>query len=301
MSGLRARRAARDTQVRHTLVAWLSLSMLAACELSRAAVGPGPPAALPDISFVFRQAGAEPRRLSLRTLAEHTKALHVETDDPYYRRRKHFRAVALAPVLTYAYGRDAASLRRELFVLKATDGYAVPIAGERLFEEGAFIAFDDVEVPGFEPIGPKRASPSPAYLVWTRKGQDDLDTHPRPWQLESFELASFETLYPHTIPVGEASAGPAMEGMQVFRDHCIKCHAINREGGRVGPDLNVPRSIVEYRPEAQLRAYIVDPRTFRYGAMPAHPTLTDQDLDGLMAYFRAMATRKHDVDAEREP
>jgi hypothetical protein len=68
----------------------------------------------------------------------------------------------------------------------------------------------------------------------------------------------------------------------------------NREGGRVGPDLNVPQSIVEYRPDAQIRAYIQNPATFRYGNMPAHPDLNNADLDHLLAYFHAMATRKHD-------
>ena len=80
-----------------------------------------------------------------------------------------------------------------------------------------------------------------------------------------------------------------------FRDHCIKCHAINREGGRVGPELNVPQSIVEYRPEEQIRAYIRNPATFRYGAMPPHPGLREAEMDALIAYFRAMSTHKHDT------
>jgi mono/diheme cytochrome c family protein len=86
-------------------------------------------------------------------------------------------------------------------------------------------------------------------------------------------------------------------GFSVFARECVRCHAVNREGGRVGPDLNVPQSVVEYRPEAQLRAYIRDPRSFRYGNMPAHPHLRDAELDGLLAYFRAMRARKHDPDA----
>ena len=44
----------------------------------------------------------------------------------------------------------------------------------------------------------------------------------------------------------------------------------------------------------QIKAYIHDPKTFRYGNMPAHPDLSPTDLDALIAYFRAMARRKHD-------
>ena len=36
---------------------------------------------------------------------------------------------------------------------------------------------------------------------------------------------------------------------------------VNQEGG-TGPELNVPKSIVEYRPEAQIKAYIKDPALF---------------------------------------
>jgi mono/diheme cytochrome c family protein len=113
------------------------------------------------------------------------------------------------------------------------------------------------------------------------------------------EVTRFEAAFPHTVPTGEAADSPAMRGFAVFARECVRCHAVNREGGRVGPELNVPQSIVEYRPEAQVRAYIQNPLAFRYGNMPAHPHLTAGDLDGLIAYFRAMSTRKHDPDAAR--
>ena len=58
----------------------------------------------------------------------------------------------------------------------------------------------------------------------------------------------------------------------------------------------MPQSIVEYRPRAQIRAYIRDPREFRYGVMPAHRDLSEAQLDALIAYFEAMAQRKHDPE-----
>ena len=87
---------------------------------------------------------------------------------------------------------------------------------------------------------------------------------------------------------------PARQGFSIFQRECVSCHAINGEGGKVGPELNVPRSIVEYRPVEQIRAYVKNPQSFRYTTMPPHPHLTDADLDALVAYFRAMSALKHD-------
>ena len=59
----------------------------------------------------------------------------------------------------------------------------------------------------------------------------------------------------------------------------------------------MPRSIVEYRTVAWIRGYIRDPQATRYTSMPAHRDLGEDDLDALVAYFRAMSERKQDLRA----
>ena len=171
--------------------------------------------------------------------------------------------------------------------------------GTRLLEGGAHIAIEDVDVPGWEPIGPQKANPGPFYLVWTKPHQQSLETHPRPWQLAAIEIVRFEDAFPRTVPAGLAEGDPGWKGFAVFKEQCVHCHAMNRQGGRVGPELNVPRSIVEYRPVDQIKAYIKNPLDFRYSAMPPHPTMTDETLDAIVAYFEAMKTRKQDEDAAK--
>ena len=219
----------------------------------------------------------------------------VTTNDPYYVKIKRFRGLPLAPLLERAF--PQADLATSTFVLRAADGYAVPIEGSRLLEPGAFLAIADLDAPAWEPIGPAKVSPAPFYLVWQGQDRANLTTHPRPWQLKQIERVRFETAFPHTAPGETASDAPSWRGFRTFRAQCLSCHAINREGGRVGPELNVPQSIVEYRPEAQIRAYIRNPRTFRYGNMPPHPDLRDEDLDALVGYLSAMKSRKFDPDA----
>ena len=65
----------------------------------------------------------------------------------------------------------------------------------------------------------------------------------------------------------------------------------------IGPDLNVPRSIVEYRPAEQIKAFIRDPQSFRYTTMPPPPHLGEEQLDALLEYFEAMSRRKADPAA----
>lgn len=260
-------------------------------------IGPGcktEPKPESGVTLSFVEQGEALRTLSLSKLLTAAGTEEWRAFDPYYEREKTWRTVPLHPVLEAGFKRPIAELAEVDFVLRAVDGYTVPISGVRLLEAGAYIAYADVEVPEWEPIGTQKAHPGPLYLVWRGPAQQVLKDYPRPWQLAEIEIAPFAALFPHTIPTGEPEGSPAMRGFQTFKKRCVKCHAMNQEGGSVGPELNIPQSIIEYRPEAQIRAYIRNPATFRYGGMPANLDLTDAELDELIAYFKAMSTRKHD-------
>ncbi len=251
-----------------------------------------PPPADAGATLTFVRDGKTVATLSRSDLTASIAPETVEGFDPYYGKNKRFRALRLSRVLERGFG-SSAPFDKDEFVLRARDGYAVPMRGLLVTEEGAFVAIEDLDVPGWEPIGPQHANPGPFYLVWSKAEQTNLDAHPRPWELEKIEIAKFDAIYPHTSP-GEGASPEVRRGYESFRDRCIKCHAINREGGHVGPDLNVPQNVTEYRPEPQIRAYIKNPATFRYGNMPAHLDMKDDELDAIVAYLRAMKDRKHD-------
>lgn len=262
---------------------------------SAATTGTSPlPEADAELDFTLRGRGV--RSLSKRELAERIPPERVQGYDPYYKADKTFLALPIASVLELGFAGEKVDLATTHYVLRASDGYTVPMTGEQLVGDGAYLALTDVDNPGWSPIGSQKAHPGPFYLVW--KDHPSLESHPRPWQLVGIEIATFEDVFPRTAPTGLADDHPARRGYATFRKRCIKCHAINQQGGLVGPELNIPQNITEYRPEQQIRAYIRNPLTFRYSKMPPAPDLSEAQLDELVAYLSAMKDRKQDPKAK---
>jgi len=254
----------------------------------------------PVLSFVDAQGGV--RAIGLRALRAACSESAIEVDDPYQKRRVRYAAVPLRCALDLGFEATggADGLRGQSLLLRALDGYTRPVAGRELLEPGGYLAFGEVDrmkdggAPKFSPIDRRGIDPGPFYMVWTGASQNDPHVHAWPYQLSKIEVAPFEKTFPKTVPRGLDASDPGWAGYALFQRSCASCHSINGEGGKVGPDLNVPRSIVEYRPIADIRAYIRNPEAFRYTSMPAHPNLSEADLDHLIAYFVAMSQRKDD-------
>ena len=262
----------------------LALALLAVPSLARGA------------TLAFLRDGAVVRRIDTAALEHACGVTTIEVTDPYYETAKRYRACPLAKVVEAGFGAPAARLDGEDVVFHALDGYTKPSTVARLDEAGGFVAFGEADRAGggFAPIGRRRLDPGPFYVVWTGAEQRDTHRYPWPYQLASIELTSLAKTLPHTVPAGVPAGDPAWRGWDIFKSDCVACHTVNGEGGTVGPDLNVPQSIVEYRPVEQIKAYVRNPATFRYGNMPAHEYLDAGDLDALVAYFRAMKDRKRD-------
>jgi mono/diheme cytochrome c family protein len=288
------------TGARRLLLAVLVAAASSAAVAARAADPSAPaPAGAGDSTLRFLRDGDVVTQLD-RAALEHACAVQtVQIDDPYYRTRKSFRACPLRRVLELGFGEDALAHPDDEIFLRARDGYVKTATAKLLAQDGGYLAIADADHardgdPGWQPIDRRQVDPGPYYLVWAKPEQRDAHRYPWPYQLVAIEITDFAREYPHTVPSKAKRDTPPWRGFAIFRDECVSCHAINGEGGKIGPDLNVPRSIVEYRPAAQIKAYIRDPESFRHTSMPAHPHLKPGDLDALIAYFGVMKTMKHD-------
>jgi mono/diheme cytochrome c family protein len=238
------------------------------------------------------------------TLDELRRALPTDTavvahDPAYGGRAKRYAGFALERLLAHAGVRPSAG---EVLYFVAADGYRATMADAADDPRvRGIVAFADLDAPsGWEPVkhGAKQVSPAPFYLVWS--GDTTALRRPWPYQLARIEVVdprrSFGRIYPTGVPADD----PVARGFRAFAieshggDQCVACHALNRQGGSVGPELNVPRNITEYRDGATLAAFIRNSRSFRAGsAMPVFEgKLTDQEIADILAYLRWMRGRK---------
>jgi mono/diheme cytochrome c family protein len=248
------------------------------------------PAGDESATLRFFENGVDRGSFTLAQLRARVPEETVSGFDPYYQRPKRWRALPLEPVLRLAF--PEGDLTGKEFTLRALDGYTMPLSGARLLGKGGYLAFADADG-AWEPIGVKHADPAPWYLVW--KDQIDLTTHPRPWALASIAIEPFEAVFPLVVP--HSKDARVQQGFAIFRQQCVKCHAINQQGGRVGPELNVPKNVTEYRDEAFLRAWIRNPFSFRVSVMPASPQLSEDELTAVLAYLASMKDSKIAVEA----
>ena len=192
----------------------------------------------------------------------------------------------LAPILRGVYGK---TLKEGIYteaVLEALDGYKSYSTLATMTEEGGHIAFKDLDVKkGWEAVGFRMSSPAPFFLVWNKKGQTTANNYPWPFALEKITLVKFSDKYPSLVPSGKKRNSAEYRGYTVFKAQCFRCHSINRQGGKIGPDLAAPQNITSYRSKEYLRQFIRDPKSFRYSKMPSHKHLSHRSIDDLLAYL----------------
>lgn len=157
----------------------------------------------------------------------------------------------------------------------------------------AVIAYRQLGVEGdYEDIreGKQVVNPAPYYLVWPQK--ETYKVFPWPHQVVGIDVAMSDDAYAHLKPVATASE-QVQRGYDLFKGACLACHSINLTGGEIGPELNIPQNITEYRDLAYLKQFIRNPDSFRARSrMTGLPELTDQNIDDAIAYLQYMKDYK---------
>ena len=237
----------------------------------------------PEIKILI--SGKQQKTVPLERMKQHLKQYKITLPDPYYSKEKHYEAFKLKDFLNYVYGDKWNSGDFTDLAFHAYDGYESVSVTSKLKQAGGYLVFRDLDFQDWEPIGPSKAYAGPFYIVWIGENQTTRNGFPWPWQIESINLITFADQFPEIVPKTDDKNLSVYKGYELFKARCVRCHSINQEGGKIGPDLNAPKNILEYRPVNFVKSYIKDPSQYRFTHMSGSPDFSEQDLDNLIDYF----------------
>lgn len=230
---------------------------------------------------------------SLQMLQALPKA-KVTVNDPVYGKSKHYEGFWLEDVLRLAGMRLDGE---KVLVFTSLDGYQARLSQLGLPHAKPMLAVRDLDYPmGWEVIthGKENLTPGPYYLVWQTSAGSKVAGLPWPYQINRLELRNAAESQQQLLPKGADARPDVLRGFSLFMKSCISCHSVNLEGGVLGPELNIPKNITEYRDRSYLIEFIKDPNSFRAKSkMPAfNSSLSTEKIEDVLRYFEWMRDYK---------
>ncbi len=269
----------------------------------------GDPDATTREALEFALHAAPIRSLNLSELSRIVEPSLLRVFEPYEEREVEFRAIPFASVLDFLYGDDWRAQPELLLLFTCSDGYQPALPVQRVLDHEAWLAFDrvgqaDFSILKLESGSRKRIDLSPFYLIWDNLENAQLreeGDYGWPYQLVGVDIVRSRDRFPRSAPAEDA-APEVIAGYTAFGVHCNRCHAMNGEGGAIGPELNSPINPIEYRELDWLRRWIDDPaKVVPTSRMPSlNPALRNrgETIESLLAYLAAMSKRKLEPEKE---
>jgi mono/diheme cytochrome c family protein len=226
----------------------------------------------------------------------------VIVNDPVYKKHKRYAGYWLSDIFAYE---GIHADRDTVWTFTALDGYKASIAVADIQKYGvkAFVAIEDLDrQEGWEKIqqGKEWVSPGPYYVVWQTPLEDATPQVKLPWPYQVVEISihKADDGLQKLITDSTGQSASVKQGYKIFQQNCTSCHSLNLEGGVLGPELNVPRNILEYEDRKFLKAFIGSPSSFRARSkMPSfNKTLSTEEIDAVLDYLNWMGQHKKGED-----
>jgi mono/diheme cytochrome c family protein len=216
-------------------------------------------------------------------------------NDPVFHSAKSYKAIPLLDILEKYTKIKTLNIKQTQIVFECEDGYNPSMDLSKVLSRKAFLAVADVDAPkGTDWTTIKKGSQekviAPFYVVYTNVTPEERDFK-WPYNLVKISLVESDKEFAAVYPKGDDTM---VKGYGLFQHNCMTCHALNKVGGKMGPELNYPKNITEYwNSTADIKAFIKNPTSFRNDCkMPAVSHLTDKELDEIVRYLGYMAKHK---------
>jgi cytochrome c2 len=227
---------------------------------------------------------------TLPTITVHTK------NDILYKNTQSYQGYEIRAFVHWITNRARLDSSTAVITFVASDGYRLSAKSRDLLsaQKSGALAFMLVDAKGENPfpeatVDRSTFNPGPFVVVWEGDYSDAAHL-PRPWSVVRVEVGDDQI--PHELAPPRATTA-ILKGLGLFREQCSKCHSINKVGGSLGPELNVPRNVTEYWTQNNLAAFIKEPRSFRWGSrMPSFAWLGDVQIGELLQYLGTMKDKK---------
>ncbi len=232
--------------------------------------------------------------LKAKGLLKNTQVVTVN-EDPVYHKTKKFNALPLKEVL------EKYSLMKKLVaadtkvVFECEDGYKPEMPLEKLLSAKAFLAVSDVDAPKgreWEQIlkDGNEMKAEPFYVVYEGVSPKNGD-YKWPYNLVKIHFAPLHENDAALKPKDES----VMVGYGLFKNRCQTCHAINKIGGKMGPELNFPKSVTEYWKTDDLKAFIQNPASYRNDVKMPNLGIKPAEASEIVKYLEYMSKNRRGV------
>lgn len=178
-----------------------------------------------------------------------------------------------------------------LVTFVCSDGYKPNRNLNDLLANDGYLVFRDLAQPkGKNWAGSLTKKYAPYYLVWKDLAKEDKSMA-WPYGLVQIKFnTSAQAIFNAIVPKNKTM----MTGFNLFKQHCITCHSLNKVGGNLGPDLNYPKNILEYWDKEHVKGFIANPKSYRYNSKMAQLAINAKEIDQIVGYLEEMQRQKID-------
>ncbi len=229
--------------------------------------------------------------LKRKGLLENTQVVIVKPD-PVYHKNKRFNALPLKDIFekySLIKRMNAADLK---VVFECEDGYKPEMPLEKLLSAKAYLAVSDADAPkgrAWEILmkNGQETKMEPFYVVYEGVSADDI-AYKWPYNLVKIHFAPLHENDAALQPKDEA----ALAGYELFKNRCQTCHSINKIGGKMGLELNYPKSVTEYWKTDDLKAFIQNPAAYRNEVKMPNLGIKPEEATEIVKYLSYMSEHK---------